>query len=305
MIPQPRVPFETLSLFLTVAQSSSLSMAARTAGCSTPTLTRAIDALEAQLRVSLLERTTRGIRLTDAGEKFVQDCQKLLLEVATAEQSARGLHADARGSLTVAAPLLFGQHILTPVLLAFLDAHPAIHVQARFRDELPHLYEDGLDVAVLIGDLPDSSLTVLKVGVSRQILVASPAYLEHRGIPATPHALQTHTLIHVPTETPLLEWHFSVPPELIRVRVRPRLSLSTSHASIEAAAAGAGIARCLSFQAQPQLSSGRLRRILSAYEPPPLPIYLACREGPRATARVRNFVDFAVAQLRAHPALQP
>lgn len=304
MIPQSRVPFQSMVLFLRVAQSPSLSAAARTAGCSTPTLTHAVDELESQLQVSLLARSTRGIRLTEAGIRFAQDCQRLMDEIASAERSARGLHEETRGSLTIAAPLLFGQHVLTPVMLEFLELHPAIRMQARFRDQLPHLYEDGLDVAVLMGDLPDSSLTVIKVGVTRQLLVASPAYLDRHGTPTRPEALQSHLLIHVPAEAPVLEWQFGVQPEVVRVRVRPRLSLSTRHACIEAAAAGAGITRCLSYQAQPQLLSGRLCRILQAYEPPPLPLYLAYREGHRAAARVRGFVDFAAARLKSHPALQ-
>lgn len=296
--------FQTISLFLTVAQSSSLSAAAQTAGRSVPTVTRAIDALEARLRVALIERSTRGIRLTESGLRFAHDCPRLLNEIATAEQSAQGLHAEVRGSLTIAAPLLFGQHFLTPVVLAFLEAHPAIRVQAQFTDRSPNLQEEGLDVAVLMGNLPDSSLVVVGVGSARRIVVASPRYLENHGTPETPKALLEHSLVHALGESPAPEWQFHTQSSTERLRFRPRLSLSTSQACLEAAAAGAGIARCMSYQAQPRLMSGQLCRILEAHEPPPLPLYLAYREGRRAAARVRSFVDFAAPRLRAQLALQ-
>ena len=154
--------YHEMSVFLAVAEALSLTAAARTLKLSAPTVARAMDALEQRIGVTLLERSTRGVRLSTAGERFALYCQRLLADVAMADASAFGLHAEPRGVLTLSAPLLFGPHFLMPIILDYLDAHAAVRIDARFTDRFLSLPEENVDVAVLVGDLPDSAFFALR-----------------------------------------------------------------------------------------------------------------------------------------------
>ncbi|MET1079667.1 MAG: LysR family transcriptional regulator [Pseudomonas sp.] len=294
---------QAMSIFQAVASDLSLAGAARRLNLSAPTVARAIDALERRLGVSLLQRSTRGVTLSAAGERFASDCRRLLQEVEDLEASARGLHALPRGQLTLAMPLLFGQQLLTPLLLDYLNHYPEVQLFAQYLDRFPNLHEEGVDVAVGIGDLPDSSLFALRVGSIRRVVCASPAYLAQHGVPATPQALAEHHLVHSSADARLPEWRFQQQGELLNLPFRPRLSCATQQAAIVAACRDAGLTRCMSYQVHELLEQGRLVRVLQAFEPPPVAVHLLYREGRKAAARVRSFVDFAVPRLREHPAL--
>jgi DNA-binding transcriptional LysR family regulator len=296
---------QQMHLFLAVAEDLSLAAAARRLEVSAPTVTRAIAALETRLGVALLARSTRGVQLTDAGERFAGDSRRILAEVSEAEASASGLHLEPRGRLTLATPLLFGQQLLTPILLDYLAAYPEVQIFGHYMDRFPNLHEEAVDVSVLVGELPDSSLFALKVGSIRRVVCASPAYLAEHGEPLTPQDLSRQRIIHSSADARLTEWRFNHNGRVQTVSFQPRLSSATNQAAIDAAVAGAGLTRCMSYQIHRQLQQGQLRTVLHAFEPPALPVHIVYREGRKAAARVRSFVDFAVARLRAEPSINP
>jgi len=296
---------DQMAAFLTVVEDRSLAAAARRLNVSAPTVTRAIAALESRLGVALLVRSTRGVELTQAGERFAHDCARIVRGVAEAERSAVGLHAQPRGLLTLAAPLLFGQHLLTPILLDYLEEYPDVQLAGQFMDRVPNLHEEAVDVAVLAGDLPDSSLFATKVGSIRRVVCASPVYLAAHGEPEVPGALVGHRVVHSLADARLPEWRFQQDGALQTVGFRPRLTCATNQAALVAASRGAGLTRCMSYQIAGPLAAADLKLVLTAYELPAMPVHVAYREGRRAAARVRSFVDFMVARLRADTRINP
>lgn len=289
--------FRDMQLFAAMAGQPSLASAARRACVSGPTLVRAIARLEARLHVTLLQRSTQGVSLTDAGSAYLADCLQLLASVDAAEASAKGAHVQAQGNLRVFLPLLFSRYLMAPVLADYLERYPDMRVVARYHDYDPNLHEEGLDVAILVGELPSSSLIARPLGRVRQLLCASPDYLATHGEPRHPSELKQHRLI---ASAEHVHWDF--PGYLLKARAR--LSCSTVQGAINAAVQGAGVVRCLSYPLHGPLGSGQLRRILPTYEGPPLPVNVVYREGRNAPMRVRSFVDHCVAALREHPAFQ-
>lgn len=289
--------YRDMQLFAALAEHPSLASAARGAQVSGPTLMRAVARLEARLRVPLLQRSTRGVRLTEAGRAFMADCVRLLAAVDTAEASAKGLHVQAQGNLQVFLPFLFSRYVMAPVLASYLDAYPDVRLVARYHDYYPNLHEEGLDVAILVGELPNSSLIARPVGRVRHILCASPDYLAVHGEPRHPGDLKHHRLI---ASADQVSWDF----QDCQLKARARLSCTTVQGAINAAVHGAGLIRCLSYPVHEHLCSGQLRRVLLDFELPPLPVHVVYREGRNAPMRVRSFVDHCVAALRGHPAFQ-
>lgn len=289
--------YRDMQLFVALAGQPSLAAAARIAQVSGPTLVRAIARLEARLRVMLLQRSTRGVSLTDAGHTYLADCVRLLSAVDAAEASANGSHVQAQGNLRVFMPLLFSRHWMAPLLAGYMDRYPAVRLVAHYHDYYPNLHEEGLDVAVLVGELPSSSLIARQVGQVRSILCASPAYLAAKGEPLQPADLKQHHLI---AGAEPVHWQF--PHDVLKARAR--LSCTTVQGAINAAVQGAGVVRCLSYAVHDHLMSGHLRRILPDFDLPPLPVYIVHREGRHASMRVRSFVDYCVVALREHPAFQ-
>ena len=289
--------FHDMQLFAALAGQPSLASAARHARVSGPTLVRAVARLEARLRVVLLQRSTRGVNLTDAGQAYLADCVRLLAAVDAAEASASGAHVHAQGNLRICLPLLFSRYVMAPLLAGYMDRYPAVRVIAHYHDYYPNLHEEGFDVAVWVGELPNSSLIARQVGQVRTLLCASPTYLAARGEPLHPADLKQHHLI-ASAET--VHWGFPH----YTLKARARLSCATVQGAINAAVQGAGVIRCLSYPVHDHLMSDQLRRVLPAFELPPLPVHVIYREGRHASMRVRSFVDYCVTALREHPAFQ-
>lgn len=294
---------DSMTMFVAVADAGSFAGAARRLGVSPPVVTRAVAALEDRLGVRLLTRTTRLVRLTDAGGRYLEDCRRILADLDEADESAAGVNAAPRGLLSLTAPVLFGRLYVLPVVGAYLRRYPEVHVNAMFLDRIVNLVDEGLDVAIRIGELPDSSLQAVKVGQVRQVVCAAPDYLADRGTPMHPAELKRHTVIAATGITPTADWKFTDGGIAISVKVTPRLNVNTNDGAIAAASAGLGLTRVLSYQAAPQLSSGALQIVLADYEPPPLPIHVVHREGRRPSAKARAFVDLIVEQLRQDKAL--
>lgn len=290
---------ETMRVFVAVAEEASFAAAARRLVLSPPAVTRAVTALEERIGASLLHRTTRIVRLTEAGARFLADCKRILGEIEEAEAVAAGAHTEPRGLLTVTASTMFGRVFVAPVLLDFLGRHPHVSARTMFFDRIVDILEEGIDVAVRISHLPDSSLTAVRVGSVRRVLCASPGYLAERGTPETPADLAHHDAIAFGPVTPQAEWTLGAGAETVTVSPPTRLLANTAEVAIAAAVAGRGITRVLSYMIEPDVRAGRLAIVLPAYEPPPVPIHVVHAEGRRAAARVRAFVDFAVERLRA------
>ncbi|WP_419793722.1 LysR family transcriptional regulator [Pseudomonas palleroniana] len=289
--------YRDMQLFAALAGHTSLAAAARATCVSGPTLVRAVARLEARLRVPLLLRSTQGVRLTDAGQAYLADCVRLLAAVDAAEASAKGLQTQAQGNLRVFLPFLFSRYVMAPVLAAYMERYPDVRLKACYHDYYPNLHEEGLDVAILVGHLPNSSLIARSVGQVRHILCASPDYLATHGEPQHPDDLKQHRLIAGGDQ---VAWDFHG----YQLKARARLGCTTVQGAINAAVHGAGLIRCLSYPAHEHLRSGQLRRVLVGYEQPPLPVQVVYREGRNAPMRVRSFVEHCVAQLREHPAFQ-
>jgi DNA-binding transcriptional LysR family regulator len=270
---------------------------------SPPAVTRAVVALEERLGVRLLNRTTRVVRVTEAGARYLEDARRLLVEMEEADAAAAGVNAVPRGQLAVTAPVLFGKNYVMPIITDYLSAFEQATVSALFVDRVVNLVDEGMDVGVRIGPLPDSSLRAIRVGRVRRVVVGAPAYLEAHGIPREPGDLARHRLVASSGVSPTNDWVFQSAGERRTVRVRPRIVANTNDGSLEAARQGYGLARLLSYQVAPQLASGELRTVLGEFEGPDLPVHVIHREGRHGPAKVRAFVDLAVERLRADTAL--
>lgn len=292
---------QAMEVFIAVAEEEGFAPAARRLALSPPVVTRAIASLEARIGTRLLHRTTRSVRLTGAGTRYLEDCRRILSEIDEAEETAAGAHREPQGQLSITASVLFGRMYVAPLLLDFLDRHPRVSARTLFVDRVVNLMEEGVDVAVRIAHLPDSGMKALKVGTVRHIVCASPAYLAEHGVPQEPADLRRHGTIVFQGVTPMPVWVFrDGGSEEVRIRTSPRLEVNTAEMAIAAALEGHGLTRVLSYMVAPELAAGRLEIVLAAYEPAPVPIHLVHREGRHASARVRAFVDHAAQRLRAN-----
>jgi DNA-binding transcriptional LysR family regulator len=290
---------EEWRMFVAVAGRSSFVEAARALGRSPQTVTRAVAALEARLGTRLLHRTTRSVSLTGEGERQIERGRRALAELDLLESGVDGA-APLAGKLSVTAPMLFGQMHVLPVVTEFLGKYPALQVRLLLLDRVVSLAEEGIDVAVRIGHLPDSSLKALTVGHVRWVLCASPGYLRRAGVPRTLEALSRHDCIAFTATTPVADrWTFSNPGRRERtVSMRPRLAVNTGQAAIDAAVAGVGILRALSYQVAPLVAARKLQIVLASFAQDAVPVNLVQLPGLR-TRSAEAFVELAAPRLRA------
>lgn len=293
-----------LSVFVAVADTHGLASAARKLNLSPPAVTRAINELETHLGVRLLTRTTRLVRLTEAGARYAEDCRRILGELAEADESVSGLHGALRGPLTITAPALFGALHVTPVVCDYLQRYPEVSANCWFLDRVVNMVDDGVDVGVRIGELPDSSMQAIQVGQVRRVICAAPSYLHRRGTPLHPDELGAHDIVLASAVSPVPQWRLVENGEPRTVHLQPRMSITTNDAAVAAAVGGFGITRLMSYQIADHLRAGRLQILLAEFEHPPLPVNVLHREGRHASRKARAFIDLAVEQLRANPALR-
>lgn len=295
--------FRSIEVFVRVAERGGFAAAARDLAMSPPAVTRAISALEARIGTRLLHRTTRLVRLTEAGARFLEDSLGVLADLRAAEEAAVGSHGTPRGELRITAPMLFGRLYVTPVLGDFLERYPEVTCQTLFLDRSVNLMDEGLDVAVRIGELADSSLTAIRVGSVRWVTFAAPDYLARYGTPEHPRDLTNHRLIQSVSVSGAREWAFTEEGQPFQIKIEPRLRMNTNDAVVALAARGWGISRLLSYQIAPDLALGRLRAVLVGFETPAIPIHVVHQEGRMASSKVRACVDFLVERLRGDPAM--
>jgi DNA-binding transcriptional LysR family regulator len=294
-----------MQVYVAVAEEEGFAAAARRLKMSPPAVTRAIAKLEEGLGTKLLNRSTRYVRTTEAGMRYLEDARRILEDIQLADESAAGINAQPQGHLTVTAPVLFGQKYVIPGIVDYLKQFPNTEVEAVFYDRVVNLLEEGLDVGIRIGELPDSSMRALPVGTVNMVLVASPNYLKEFGIPKTPTELDSHTIVQSHAGSLSNEWRFTHNGKPQLHKVKPRLTVTGNDAAIMAAKEGFGICRLLSYQVSDELNNGNLETLLDAYQLPPLPVHIVHREGRLASVKVRAFIDLMAEKLRADNALNP
>ena len=296
--------FHGMTVFVAVAEAASFAAAGRRLRMSPPAVTRAVAALEERLGVRLLTRTTRLVRTTDAGARYLEDARRILLEADEADAAAVGVNATPRGHLAITAPALFGKLYVMPIITAYQRAFKETMVSALFVDRIVNLLDEGFDVGLRIGALPDSSLRAIRVGEVRRVVCATPGYLKKHGVPKTPADLANHQIIIATAVSAGSEWTFVKGKQKIGVKLSPRILINTNDGALEAAKDGFGLTRLISYQVASELATGKLKTVLSEYEETPLPIHVIHREGPHGSAKVRRFVDLAIEKLRANMALK-
>lgn len=292
-----------MQVFVKVADNAGFAGAARQLRMSPPAVTRAIAALEDAIGTRLFVRTTRSVKLTEAGTRYLGDCRRILADIAEAESAAAGAYGKPLGTLCVTASMLFGQIYVLPILQEYLDRYPDVLGHTLFLDRVTNIVEEGIDVAVRIGQLPDSSHAAIRVGTVRRVVCGSPEYFSREGVPERPADLAHHRVIAATGGGTSLEWHFGSragPAQRETVPIRPALFCNTNAAAICAARSGWGLTRLLSYQIGPDLEQGTLCAVLRDFEEDPLPVHVIHPEGRRASAKVRAFVDLAVERLRAN-----
>ena len=287
-----------IRVFVAIAEGGSLSAAGRRLGMPLPTVSRHLMALEDRLDTRLVTRTTRRLALTEPGRHYLETCRRVIDELEAAERRLAGEQADPQGELALTAPVSFGRLHVLPVVTDYLRAFPRVAVRMLLLDRVVDLIEEGLDIAVRSGKLPDSSMQAIRVGAIRFVACASPSYLAAFGTPATPKELAGHSYISFSALSPVEHWSFAGP-KPGRVTIAPRLIVNTADAAIDAAKAGLGVTRVLSYQADSGLADGSLRLILERFEPEAIPVHLLHREDRLPQAKVQSFLSFAAPWLRA------
>ena len=282
---------DAMQAFVTVADLRGFAPAARKLGLSPSGVTRLIAALEERLGARLLQRTTRSVTLTDAGTRYLERARRILADVEEAEGAAEGEQTRPSGRLVVSAPVGFGRLHVSPIMSAYLKRYPEVSGELRLSDRMVNLVEDGVDLAVRIGHLPDSSLVARLVGEMPRIVVASHAYLKARGEPKTPEAIAAHDTIQF-GGTP--EWRFAKDGRELRVTTTPRLVTNSADAAIQHAEEGGGLAYVMAYQAADAIKGGRLKIVLAKFQRPALPIHIVYPTSRLLSAKVRTFVDLVI-----------
>jgi len=282
---------DAMQAFVAVADLQGFAPAARKLGLSPSGVTRLIAALEDRLGARLLQRTTRKVALTDVGARYLERARRILGDVEEAEGSVQDERTKPSGRLVVSAPVGFGRLHVSPVMSAYLKRYPDVAGELRLSDSMINLVEEGVDLAVRIGHLPDSSLVARHVGEMRQIVVASSGYLKKRGEPKTPEAIASHETIQFGAMAASQDWRFVEDGRELRVACMPRFTTNSADAAIQYAVQGGGLTRVLAYQAAEAIKAGRLRVVLAKFEQPPLPIHIVYPTSRLLSAKVRTFVD--------------
>ncbi len=289
---------ESMSVLIAAVDAGSLSAAARQLGMPLATLSRKVAELEAHLNTRLLHRTTRQLSLTEAGSSYVAACRRILEEIGEAERAATGEYAAPRGELAVTAPIVFGRLHVVPVIAEFLAHYPEIDINLVLTDRVVHMMEEHVDVAVRIGELPDSALVATKVGTVRRVVCGSPDYLAKQGVPKRPQDLAAHECISFEVLASKRAWVFGSGKTERTVPIHSRFAVNTAEAAIAAAILGVGLTRVLSYQVEDALREGLLHVVLEPFESAPLPVSLVHKEQAPVPLKLRAFLDFVALRMR-------
>jgi DNA-binding transcriptional LysR family regulator len=293
---------DAMKVFVAALDEGSLAGAARKLGRSPAAVSRAMAFLEAHVGAQLLHRTTRSLKLSEAGERYAAACRRVLAELEEADRIAAGERSAPQGTLTLTAPVVGGEAILRPIIDAFMDAVPTVSVRLHLLDHPPNLVEEGIDVALRCGRLSDSTLIAIRVGEVRRVVCAAPRYLASHPAIEQPADLARHQIIAM-TNFGLDSWSFaplegsSIPRT---VQFTPRLVVNSVRGAVASAVEGRGVTRLFSSHVASQLKDGSLEILLNEHETGPFPVHLITPQGRLAVQKVRAFVDFAAPRLKAH-----
>lgn len=296
--------FREMEVFVAIVDRGSFTGASEKLGMSAPTVSRALNSLETRVGAQLIARTTRSIRPTDAGMFYLEACRRVLDTIADAESNIAAEQSKPVGTLTVSAPVLFGQRFIAPLINAYANSYPDVSVNVVYVDRTTRLIEEGVDIAIRIGHLGDSSVFAVPLGAVSRRTYAAPAYLDALGEPVHPRQLSDHHCVSFTGVTHPLEWLFYENGLRLPVRVRPRMIVDLAPAAVMAAVDRVGITQLLSYQAAPEVLSGSLQRILAAFEPESIPVNLLHVERKGTSMKIRSFVEFVTETLRRNVHLQ-
>lgn len=293
-----------MEVFVAIVDRGSFTGASEKIGLSVAAVSRALYSLEARLGAQLLARTTRSVRPTDAGVAYLDTCRKVLDTITDAEANLASYNVNPVGTLTVSAPVLFGQRYIAPLVNAFALRYPDVSINAVYIDRTTRLLEEGVDIAIRIGHLGDSTTFAVPLGFVQRRTYAAPAYLAAHGEPAHPRDLVRHDCVSFTGVTHPFEWVYSESGARLPVRLHPRMIVDLAPAAVSAAIDGVGITQLLSYQAAPEVQNGRLRPVLPAFEPEAVPVNLLHVERRGASGKIRAFLEFVTETLRRNAQLQ-
>jgi DNA-binding transcriptional LysR family regulator len=289
--------FRAMQAFIRIVDGGSLSAAARALGVSLPAMVRTLSALEEHLGTRLLNRTTRRMSLTDAGQQYYERSRQILGELEDAELLVSSARRKPAGTLSLTAPVLYGKLKIVPVVAEYRRRFPEVAVRLLLLDRNVNLIEEGLDLAIRIGALADSSLVAVELARVRRVICASPAYLRRRGVPKHPRELAKHACLSLSVVAPADQWHFREQGRELAVKLRPVFVSNSADAVIAMAEAGAGVGVALSYQVERQLAQRRLRLVLDEFSPPAVPVSALYPHGRLTAAKVREFLSLSAAAL--------
>ena len=296
---------DAMKVFVTVLDAGSLAGASRKLGRSPAAVSRSIAFLEARVGAELLHRTTRSIKTSRAGEQYAITCRRILTDLEEAEKVAAGERTAPRGTLMLTAPEIPGEAVLRPILDAFMDAFPAVSARLHLTDRTVKLIDEGIDIALRIGHLPDSTSVAIRVGEVRRVVVAAPNYLSRRSRIAQPGDLVKHQIIAL-NQSGQDSWSFPPSPGSCvprMVHFIPRLVVNSVRGAVASAVDGYGVTRVFSCQIAEYVREGKLEILLVGDEEPPIPVHVLAPTGRLSVPKARAFVDFAVPRLRSYFAI--
>lgn len=291
--------FQQMEVFVAVADTGSFAKASARLNMSPPAVTRAIGALEERIGVRLLYRTTRSLSITEDGLRFLERARRLLDELEIAEGEAGGRLSELNGHLSVTTSVTLGRSIFAAIVRDYLRVHNRMHVSVLLLDRVVNLVEEGIDLAVRVGDLPDSSHMARRVGQVRRVLVASPKYLEARGTPQVPADLASHSFIAFTALMSSREWQYSDAGRVGRIELRPQFEINDAVTAIRAAEDGEGITIALSYMVHKQIAEGELQMVLESFCPPPVPVHIVYPHSRLLAPKIRHFIEFAAPRLKS------
>ncbi|MGI9403614.1 MAG: LysR substrate-binding domain-containing protein [Hyphomicrobium sp.] len=291
--------FNELKVFISVAETGGFAKAAARLRSSPPAVTRTVAALEQRVGVQLFNRTTRMVSMTEAGRRFLEHARRILADLDVAESELSGESSMASGQLTITSPVTMGRMVLPSIVMGFLKSHPHVTAKIMLLDRITNLIEEGIDVGLRVGQLPDSSIIARQVGEVRRILVASPAYLSKHGTLKTPADLKHHAMIAFTGLLPNREWIFGEGKSARRMTLKPVFEINDAAAAIAAAESGGGITGALSYMVASHIRERRLEQVLETFAPSAVPVQLVYPESRLVAPKVRAFVDYAAPKLQS------
>jgi len=287
-----------MKTFVRIVEAGSLTAAAHSLDCSLPTVVRTLAALERHLGVSLLKRTTRRLHLTDEGSQYLERCRVILTATQEAEDNLVARRTQPVGKLSVTASVLFGRRYIAPLLCDFLRRNPKVSADALFVDRVVNLVEEGIDVAIRIAHLRDSSLIAVPVGRVRRVVCASERYLRRNGVPTEPNDVRNHICVRHVGLAPRSEWQFRLGSRQVAVPITSVVTCNEIDSAMNACIDGLGLGMFLSYMVSPYRTDGRLKFVLEKFESEPVPVQVVYPQARLMSNKVRAFVDDCVRKLR-------